>query len=379
MKIIYIYTALLTKGGADRVLTEKANYLAEHGYEVGIITDTQMGRPPVFPLSEKVKLINLDIDFNKEYGHNIVVRTLLYYQLMGQYKKKMKEVFLQERPDIIITTMGRDLDFLTEISGNAIVIGEAHTTKFFLRNFHLMEQRGFIYRQIARIWRKKMERKTQKLRALVLLTKEDAESWAGTTQTYVIPNSLPFNPTTTSPLTSKQAIAVGRYNNSKGYKYMIEAWSIVHQKHPDWIINIYGAGELKEQVRELIHKKGVQDVMLMNAPTDDIMSKYLESSICVVSSRYEGFSMVLLEAMACGVPCVAFDCPHGPRNIIHNNEDGFLVDYLNTEELAKHICTLIEDEDLRVQIGRKAKVNIQRFSQTAVMKQWTDLFEALKK
>ena len=378
MKIFYIYTALLTQGGADRVLTEKANYLAEHGYEVGIITDTQMGRPPVFPLSPKVKLINLDIDFNKEYGHNIVVRTMLYYQLMRQYKRAMARVFRQEKPDIIITTMGRDLDFLTDISGSATVIGEAHTTKHFLRNFHLMEQRGGVYSLIVKWWRKKMERNTRKLSALVLLTKEDADSWKGTTRTYVIPNSLPFNPGTTSTLANKQAIAVGRYNNAKGYKYMIEAWRLVYQQHPDWKINIYGSGELKEQVRALIHEYGLQDVMIMNEPTDDIMQKYLESSICVVSSRYEGFSMVLLEAMACGVPCVAFDCPHGPRNILHNGEDGFLVKYLDTAELARHISLLMDDEQLRQQIGRKAKANIQRYAQEAVMKQWTDLFETLK-
>lgn len=377
MKIFYIYTALLTKGGADRVLTEKANWLAEHGYEVGIITDTQMGRPPVFPLSPKVNLINLDIDFAKEYGHPFIIRTYLYYQLMGEYKKKMKAVLMREKPDIVITTMGRDMDFLTDIYKEGVIIGEAHTTKFFLRNFHLLEQRGFPYNIIAKYWRWKMDKKAHRLNGIVLLTKEDADSWKDVNQTFVIPNSLPFEPTQSSRLTSKQAIAVGRYNNAKGYEYLIEAWKTVHQKHPDWIINIYGSGEQKDYVKSLIERNALQDTIIMNEPTDDIMNRYLESSICVVSSRYEGFSMVILESMICGVPVVSFDCPHGPRNIIKNGEDGILVDYLNTDALADNICKLIESSELRKEMGAKAKKNIARFSREKVMKQWTDLFNQL--
>lgn len=377
MKIFYIYTALLTKGGADRVLTEKANWLAEHGYEVGIVTDTQMGRPPVFHLSPKINLINLDIDFAKEYGHNILMRTYLYYKLMKEYKSKLKTVLDTEKPDIVITTMGRDLDFLTDIYQEGCIIGEAHTTKHFLRNFHLMEQRGFPHKQIAGYWRKKMNRKVQKLKAIVLLTKEDAESWKGTTRTYVIPNSLPFEPEEKGNLQNKQAIAVGRYNHAKGYEYLIEAWKIVNSNHPDWIINIYGSGELKEQVKKLIEQAGLQNTMLMHEPTDDIMDKYMESSICVVSSRYEGFSMVILEAMACGLPVISFDCPHGPRNIIKNGEDGILVEHLNSQALANNICYLIEHPEDRKALGEKAKENIKRFSRDNVMKQWTDLFNQL--
>ena len=378
MKVFYIYTALLTKGGADRVLTEKANWLAEHGYEVGIITDTQMGRPPVFPLSPKVNLINLDIDFSKEYGHNLLMRTYLYYQLMSEYKRKMKAVLNTEKPDIVITTMGRDLDFLTDLYKDGAIIGEAHTTKHFLRNFHLLEQRGFPYKQIAWYWRRKMDRNVRKLKAVVLLTKEDAQSWEGITQTYVIPNSLPFEPAETSSLQNKQAIAVGRYNNAKGYEYLVEAWQIVHQRYPDWAIHIYGSGELKEQVKSLIESNHLQDTMLMHEPTDNIREKYLESSICVVSSRYEGFSMVILESMACGVPVVSFDCPHGPRNIIRNGEDSILVEYLNTQAMADSICRLIEHPEQRKSLGAKAQENIKRFSRDRVMKQWTTLFEELK-
>lgn len=378
MKVFYIYTALLTKGGADRVLTEKANWLAEHGYEVSIITDSQMGRPPVFPLSPKVNLINLDIDFSKEYGHNLLMRTYLYYQLMSEYKRKMKAVLDAEKPDIVITTMGRDLDFLTDLYKDGAIIGEAHTTKHFLRNFHLLEQRGFPYKQIAWYWRRKMDKSVRKLKGVVLLTKEDAESWQEITRTYVIPNALPFEPDEASSLQNKQAIAVGRYNNAKGYKYLVEAWHIVHLKHPDWTIHIYGSGELKEQVMSLIESNHLQDTMLMHEPTDHIREKYLESSICVVSSRYEGFSMVILESMVCGVPVVSFDCPHGPRNIIRNGEDGILVEYLNTQAMADNICHLIEHPELRKEMGIKAQENIQRFSKDRVMKMWTELFDELK-
>lgn len=377
MKIFYIYTALLTKGGADRVLTEKANWLAEHGYEVGIITDTQMGRPPVFPLSSKIKLINLDIDFAKEYGHNFLVRTVLYYKLMREYKYAMKEVLQKNKPDIVITTMGRDMDFLTDIYHDGIIIGEAHTTKHFLRNFHLLEQKGFPFKQIAWYWRRKMDKNVRKLNGIVLLTKEDAENWKGTNQTFVIPNSLPFEPSNSSELENKNAIAVGRYNNAKGYEYLVEAWKTVHQKHPDWIINIYGSGEQKEMVKTLIKNNELQESMLLHEPTDDIMDCYLDSSICVVSSRYEGFSMVILESMVCGVPVVSFDCPHGPRNIIKNGEDGILVDYLNTQALAENICKLIEDSRLRKAMGEKARSNIRRFSRENVMQQWTNLFNQL--
>lgn len=379
MKIFYIYTALLTKGGADRVLTEKANWLAEHGYDVAIITDTQMGRPPVFPLSLKVRLVNLDIDFDKEYGHSLPVRTWLYYRLMAQYRQALRNLLRSEKPDVVVTTMGRDLDFLTDIYHDGVIVGEAHTTKHFLRNFHLMEQRGFPYSIIARHWRKKMERNVRKLDAIVLLTKEDADSWKGTAPTFVIPNSLPFEPVAGSSLDSKRAIAVGRYNNAKGYEYLVEAWDKVYSKHQDWTISIYGSGEMKEHVKELIDSRGLQDTMLMNDPTDNIQERYLESSLCVVSSRYEGFSMVILEAMSCGVPVVSFDCPHGPRNIIRNGEDGILVEHLNTEALADGICRMIENPDIRKAMGEKAKENVKRFSRDNVMAQWTDLFSRLSR
>ena len=222
-----------------------------------------------------------------------------------------------------------------------------------------------------------MDRSVRKLKAVVLLTKEDAQSWEGITETYVIPNSLPFEPAEASRLQNKQAIAVGRYNNAKGYEYLVEAWKIVHQRYPDWTIHIYGSGELKEQVKSLVESNHMQDTMLMHEPTDNIRVKYLESSICVVSSRYEGFSMVILESMACGVPVVSFDCPHGPRNIICNGKDSILVEHLNSQALANSICQLIEHPEQRKSLGVRAQENIKRFSRDNVMKQWTNLFDEL--
>ena len=146
MKIYYIYTALVTKGGADRVIAEKANWLAEHGHNVAIITDTQMGREPVFPLSQKVRLIDLAIDFSKEYGHGFLMRIVMYYKLMHQYRQKMTEVLMHERPDIVITTLGRDISFISKIKDGSKKIGEAHTTTHFIRNLHLLVQRNIIFR-----------------------------------------------------------------------------------------------------------------------------------------------------------------------------------------------------------------------------------------
>ena len=333
MRIVYVFPELTIKGGADRIIIEKANYFALRGHEVIIVTESQMGRPTSFPLDSSVKHIDMGLDFNKQYKQSFWGRAFTYITLMYEYKKKLKNILIQEKPDIVITTLGRSLEFLTDIPDGSVKIGEAHTTKLHLRSFDLMKQRGGIYKLIASYERRKMYRNVSKLKALVLLTPEDAEDWKGMTKTYVIPNPLQEIPTRYSSLDNKQAIMVGRYND-----------------------------------------RHLGDTVILHNPTNQIMEKYLESSICVLSSRYEGFSMVLAEAMSCGVPCVAFDCPHGPRHIIRHLKDGILVDYLNIQALADGICRLIEDESLRRQLGANARNNILRFSKDKIMKKWDNLF-----
>lgn len=375
MKIIYVYSALTTVGGADRVLIQKANWLADHGYDITIVTESQANKPIAFPLSRNTHHVDLDVDFDKEYGHILPVRAFIYFKLMKTYRKRLQHFILQEKPDIVITTLGRDLEILVGMKDASIKIGETHTTQYHLRNFHLMEQRGGIYKYIAKLSRKRQISLAKQLNALVLLTPQDESDWAGVTATYVIPNFIPIYPERYSLLNNKRAIVVGRYNPAKGYEYLIKAWKIVHQKHPDWILDIYGSGEMHENVKRWIEDEDLSNSMIMHEPTNNIMDEYLNSSICVVSSRYEGFPMVIVEAMASGVPCVSFDCPFGPRNIITHQEDGLLVEYLNSQALSDSICKLIEDDVLRKNMGIAARVNIRRFSADVVMTKWVRLFD----
>ena len=170
---------------------------------------------------------------------------------------------------------------------------------------------------------------------------------------------------------------VGRYNDAKGYDYIIPAWEIVHRRYPSWQLHVYGSGELHDDILRWIHERHLEHAIILHEPIDNIQEKYLESSICVLSSRYEGFSLVIIEAMACGVPCVSFDCPYGPRTIIKNEVDGLLVDYLNVAALASDICSLIDNPLYRKKLGGNARKNILRFSKENVMIMWENLFEEL--
>jgi glycosyltransferase involved in cell wall biosynthesis len=377
MYILYLYPEVTIKGGADKVIVEKANYFVAHGYQVTVVTESQMGRELSFPLDGKVQHIDMGIDFNRQYAYHGLQRLLTYLVMLRKYKKHLKAILMEERPDIVITAMGRSIDFVTSIHDGSVKIGEAHSVKANVRSLNLMERKGVLHRLMARLIRWHVYRKVSHLDAMVLLTRQDADSWTEARQTFVIPNAIPQFPERYSSLDNKQILMVARYNDAKGYNYMVEAWETVHRRHPDWTLNVYGSGELHDDVIRWIQQRHLSTSMVLHEPIDNIMEQYLDSSIYVMSSRYEAFPMVLLEAMVCGVPCVSFDCPHGPRNIIRDGEDGLLVEYLNPQALADGICRLIEDEALRKQLGAKARENIQRFSLESVMKQWTELFDTL--
>ena len=377
MKILYAVESVNLSGGYDRVIIEKANYLAEHGLDVIITVASHALAEPCYEISEKVRLIDFGIDFHQQYGHHLFYRAFIYFVMMRRYRRALKELLFFERPDIVITTLGREIDFITKIHDGSVKIGESHIAKNYVRNLHLMEQNGFVHQMIARYWRWKMDKLVKQLDALVLLTQHDADSWNGLTKTVVIPNSLPFFPEKPSTCNQKQVIFVGRLNEQKGLEYLIETWKRVHQKHKDWILQIYGDGEQRELLLHLISEAKLKDAVVVNHSTRQIMDKYLESSIFLLTSRFEGFGMVLIEAMACGVPVVSFDCPWGPADIIKNGEDGFLVEYLNTTEAAEKVVQLIESPELRMKMGIRARENVQRYSRNTVMKQWIELFYSL--
>nr|WP_320058409.1 glycosyltransferase family 4 protein [uncultured Bacteroides sp.] len=380
MKIAYIYPALNTVGGADRVITEKANYLADIcEYEIYIITAHQNNAPIYFPLSKKIKHIDLSVNFDEQYKHSFIIRAFIYLKLLRQYKKLLSQKLNELKVDFTITTISRDIDFLHKLKDGSLKIAEAHIAKPFVRNLHLLKTRGLPYRIVAKIWTRKLENSIAHFDALVVLTSHDAEQWKHVKKATIIPNSLPFYPEEGSDCKEKKIISVGRLDEQKGYDLLIDSWSIVNKRHPDWSIDIYGNGILKTALVYKIRERKFEETFRLNEPVINIMNKYLASSIYVMSSRFEGFGMVLAEAMACGVPCVSFNCPYGPADIISDGNDGLLVENSNTTEMAEKICYLIENEDVRREMGNRAKSNISRYKPDIVMKHWTDLFSELKK
>jgi Glycosyltransferase len=379
MKLAYIYATLSTVGGGDRVIAEKANYFAEKcGYEVYIITAYQNGLPFSFPLSPKVKHLDLGIDFNEQYQYSFLKRGYIYLKLLRKYKKELSDLLCQLKVDFTMTTISREIDFLADLKDGSQKIAEAHVSKKFIRNLHDLQKKSLPYRIIGRIWTRKIENILNRFDELVVLTEADAANWQAIRSTTVIPNSLPFYPTESSNCTNKKIISVGRLDNQKGFDLLIDAWEIVAARHPDWSISIYGEGGLYHQLNEQIKQKGLTSSFKIENPVKNITEKYTESSIYVMSSRFEGFGMVLIEAMACGLPVISFNCPSGPSEIISDQIDGFLVENGNIYELSEKILFLIENEDKRIQMGQIARDNIQRYTADNVMRKWVNLFASLK-
>jgi len=380
MKIVYLYTALVTIGGADRVITNKANYFAENfGYDVTIITDSQGDNPPIFPLSPKVHLINLNIMFGRQYGHGLLLRAYYYFKLMHKYKRLVTHELNRIKPDFTISTFGRESDFLSELNDGSKKIEEVHVVRQYIRNFHRIENLSLPYRFIARYWRYKIDKSVKKLAAVVALTQHDADEWQRVCHTaYVIPNSLPFDDDKISDVSSsKNIISVGRLSEEKGYDLLIKAWAMISKKYSDWKIHVYGEGLLKPCLENLVKENDVETSFLFEKPVTDIQKKYLSSAFFVSSSHFEGFGMALIEAMACGLPCVSFNCPCGPADIIKDNEDGFLVNNGDVKELSEKIAYMIDHPEERANMGLRAKDNVKRYSETVIMEKWRSLFNHL--
>ncbi len=370
--------SLYIAGGMERVLTLKANYLADVlGYEIYIVLTDGAGKHPFYELSKRITVVNLDIDFEELWHQPLYKKALMYLGKQRLYKKLLRKQLMQIRPDMTISMLRREINFINSIKDGSVKMGEIHMSKVSFRK--LPEEDGgdrFLNNLFAKLWMRQLKRKLRKLDAFVTLTNEDKEQWHGMDNLRVIHNPLSFYPEQQSDCTHRQVIAIGRYSYAKGYDMLLEAWQKVAKQHPDWTLRIYGHGK-REELQQQAEQLGISANCKLEESVPDIVTKLCESSILVLSSRCEGMPMVLGEAMACGVPPVAFTCPCGPRDIISDGTDGLLVENGNIAQLAEKLCYLMENNELRQKMGKEARKKARNFLIENIGKQWDELFREL--
>lgn len=380
MKIIYICNTLINVAGTERIWTDKMNYLANYDkYQVYLITASQGNHQFPFPLSAKIKHIDLNIRFHTQYQYTYPKRLLIKWQMKQNFKKKLRIIISDIDPDIIIATTYWNADVVCNLKCRGKKIIESHCVKY---HTNINESANLpIIKKISDYiftWRynRIIEKKSD---ALITLTQNDAKEWKKAKNIMVIPNAITNPAHQHSDCSFHRAIAVGRLTYQKGIDLLLEVWKDVHAKHPDWKLDIFGEGDDRQKLIKQIADYKMNNCVTIHPTNLRIQEEYLNSSIYILSSRFEGFALTLIEAMNCGVPCISFDCPHGPSEIIKNQSDGILVENNNIHQMAESLCYLIENEEIRKTYGKKAKENVKRFLPENIMPQWDQLFKELIK
>jgi len=377
IKIAFCIPSLYLMGGMEKVLTIKANYFAEVlGYDVVIILTDGVDKKPFFTLSPKIEVVVLDINYEDIRTYPVLLKVFLYSYKQSIFKKRLSKALFSIKPDITISMLRREINFITRIKDGSKKIGELHFNRLNYRDFNTRGKKKGIKGLLARFWMRQLISNLKRVDRFIVLSNEDKKNWKELDNVSVIYNPIYEFPEKISDCTSKRVIAAGRYASQKGFDMLIDSWKIVSKRHPDWELSIYGSGSRKQLTKQII-KNGLQNSCTLNEAVININEKYAESSIFAFSSRFEGFGMVITEAMACGVPPVAFACPCGPKDIITNGVNGLLVKPESVKELAEKICYLIENEDIRKEMGRRARERAEDFKIDVIAGEWDTLFRTV--
>lgn len=384
MNILYCIPQLYNSGGMERVLCQKANHLARNTcHHITILTTEVVPQGKsvcYFHLAEGIKIQELNIDFDADFARPLPAKWWGHQCKMKQYKKLLIRYIRENEVDVCISLCGKEIAFLSELP--CATIAETHFSKNQRRLLIEAYHTGAIWSLLGHIRVQQLVRAVRDLPYFVVLTESDKQEWEsdGCKNVQCIPNPCCLDSVELPIPTryNKRILSVGRLHREKGVDRLIDAFAMVHPQYPPWTLRIVGAGEQAEALQSQVHRLQLDNYVEMTGATKSVTAEYQAASLFVLPSRYEGLPLALIEAMWCGLPCVAFDCPHGPAELLSDSR-GILVPNGDIQALANAITRMIENEELRNQTGRIAKEYAQvHFSEQVIMNQWITLIQEAK-
>lgn len=345
MNICFVVNSLKNRSGVERVLSLLANYFSEEGYEITVLNRDTNFDSVAFDLDKRVKVITLD-------------GSIL------SFSKKIRAHFLNNKYDLaVVHNMGKLTPFFALSKTNIPTISLEHIA-FKTRPRWLKTISKILYKNIDHV---------------VTINSDDLKSFKeiGCSKVSVIPNPSSFPSISLDEVNinnTKKVLAIGRLTYQKNFHALIEAWQLLNDKTLGWHLEIYGDGEDKDSLNDLIDKYKLENVFI-KANTASLSEVYKQAAFLVMSSRYEGFGMVLVEALSFGLPIISFDCPHGPSEIISNSVNGFLVEDQNVEKLSQAMLRLIENPELKNELSQNALKSSYKYDINNIGQYWKDLFK----
>ena len=369
MKILYVFRSLAIWGGIERILVDKMNFLAErYGIDVYLLTSDQGSHRVIFELSNGVHHEDLGICFYDQYRFHGLRRLMIAWKMNRQYRHLFADRLHKIQPDLIICTTADKIGAIAKVKGNIPLVVESHS----ICTRTLNHGRSWLQRKLYRHY---FLNSLSKADYVVALTEGDAKEWQKYhPQVMVIPNFIHPHEEHISDLSSNKVILVGRFDYQKRVQDAIYIWKKVRERHPNWVLEIYGDGEMRQEVCSLALSVGG---VTIHQPTSQIFHAYQECAFLISTSLFEPFGLVIPEAMSCGLPVVAFDCPYGPKTIIKHGVEGFLVKNRDVPAFVSYVCLLIEDFAMRAKMGKAAIVSSQQYAAHRIIPKWEQLFEQI--
>ena len=375
MKLIYCIASVYNPGGMERVLLNKLRWFAaQGGYELLLVTTDQQGRPPFYTFPEQVRMVDLGINYSVDNGSPALQKIVRYFRKRRLHRKRLSALLIRERADIVVSLYPSESSFIPDIRDGSRKVLELHLNKF----FRLQYGRRGLLGLADRFRSRQDEHIVRRFDKFVVLTEEDARYWGALPNLAVIPNAALQIPQVTPNPQSRRVIAVGRLDYQKSFDRLLEAWALIPSAvRAGWRLDIFGQGEWETMLRDRIAALGIEESARINAPTKQIFEEYADSAFLVMSSHYEGFPMVMIEAMACGLPVVSFGFKCGPRDIIREGRNGLVVPEGDIPALAAAMARLMTDDALREGMSREARQVVGTYSEERIMQLWKQCFDSL--